>query len=151
MSTQPASRLRDMTLADVDAVLRIEQQAHSHPWTRGNFNDSLANGHICKVVEIENEIVGYALLMPALSEVQLLDISIARAYQRTGLGEKLLGEIMSLARMLKFERIILEVRVSNFAANALYQKAGFSQIGLRRDYYPASNGREDAIVMEYKL
>ena len=140
-----------MTLADVDAVLRIEQQAHSHPWTRGNFNDSLANGHICKVVEIENEIVGYALLMPALSEVQLLDISIARAYQRTGLGEKLLGEIMSLARMLKFERIILEVRVSNFAANALYQKAGFSQIGLRRDYYPASNGREDAIVMEYKL
>jgi [ribosomal protein S18]-alanine N-acetyltransferase len=143
--------LRDMTWADVDAVLRIEQQVHSHPWTRGNFNDALATGNICKVYEAANGIVGYAVLMPALDEVHLLDISIASAHQRTGLGEKLLNDMLLLARELKFERAILEVRRSNLAANALYSKTGFSEIGVRRGYYPADNAREDAIVMEYKL
>jgi [ribosomal protein S18]-alanine N-acetyltransferase len=143
--------LRDMTWADVDAVLRIEQQVHSHPWTRGNFNDALATGNICKVYEAANGIVGYAVLMPALDEVHLLDISIASAHQRRGLGEKLLNDMLLLARELKFERAILEVRSSNLAANALYSKTGFSEIGVRRGYYPADNAREDAIVMEYKL
>lgn len=151
MSSQFVAQLRDMTLADVDAVLNIEQQVHRHPWTRGMFDDSLANGYICKIFEVANEMVGYAVLMPAPDEVHLLDISIAGAYQRTGLGVKLLGDILALARGLKFERVILEVRRSNLAANALYRKAGFSEIGLRRGYYPAENGREDAIVMEYKL
>lgn len=144
-------QLRDMGWADVDAVLRIEQQVHSHPWTRGNFNDSLASGYICKVYGAANEIVGYAVLMPALDEVHLLDISIASAFQRKGQGGKLLGEMLELARTLKFERVILEVRASNLAANALYRAAGFSEIGVRRGYYPADNAREDAIVMEYRL
>ena len=151
MSSHLITQLRDMTWADVDTVLRIEQQVHSHPWTRGNFNDSLASGYICKVYEAANEMVGYAVLMPALDEVHLLDISIASAYQRKGLGEKLLGEMLSLARALKFDRVILEVRASNLAAIALYRTAGFGEIGVRRAYYPADNAREDAIVMEYKL
>jgi [ribosomal protein S18]-alanine N-acetyltransferase len=142
---------RDMGWADVDAVLHIEQQVHNHPWTRGNFNDSLASGYICKVYEAANGIVGYAVLMPALDEVHLLDISIAGAYQRKGLGKKLLGEMLALARTLKFERVILEVRPSNGAAIGLYRAAGFSEIGVRRGYYPADHGREDAVVMEYKL
>jgi ribosomal-protein-alanine N-acetyltransferase len=144
-------RLRDMTAADVDAVLRIEQQVHFHPWTRGMFNDSLCNGYICKVYAAAEEIVGYAVLVPALDEVHLLDISIAGAHQRMGLGEKLLGEILALARERKFARMILEVRRSNLAANSLYRKAGFAEIGVRRAYYPAQDGREDAIVMEHKL
>lgn len=151
MSSQLITQLRDMGWADVDAVLHIEQQVHSHPWTRGNFNDSLASGYICKVYEAANGIVGYAVLMPALDEVHLLDISIAGAYQRKGLGKKLLGEMLALARTLKFERVILEVRASNVAAIGLYRAAGFSEIGVRRGYYPAEHGREDAIVMEYKL
>jgi [ribosomal protein S18]-alanine N-acetyltransferase len=144
-------QLRDMKADDVAAVLGIEQQVHSHPWTRGNFDDSLAGGHICKVYETGQEIVGYAVLMPALDEVQLLDIGIARAHQRKGLGEKLLAEMLALAREKKFSRMLLEVRRSNLAANALYRKAGFSEIGVRRGYYPAAQQREDAIVMEYKL
>ena len=151
MSSQLATQLRDMRWEDVDAVLNIEQQVHSHPWTRGNFNDALATGNICKVYETANEIVGYAVMMPALDDVDLLDISIASAYQRKGLGANLLGEMLALARSLKFARVILEVRQNNFAASALYRKAGFSEIGIRRGYYPAENGREDAIVMEYKL
>lgn len=151
MNTPPELQLRDMTAADVDAVLAIEQQVHSHPWTRGNFADSLANAYICKVYAVGAEIAGYAVLMPALDEVHLLDISIAKVHQRRGLGRKLLGTMLALARGNKFKRVLLEVRQSNAAAIALYRGAGFVQIGVRRGYYPATNGREDAIVMEYKL
>jgi len=151
MTSQPATQLRDMGWEDVDAVLNIEQAVHNHPWTRGNFNDALATGNICKVYEVANEIVGYAVMMPALDDVDLLDISIAGAHQRKGLGASLLGEMLALARSLEFARVILEVRQKNLAASALYRKAGFSEIGIRRGYYPAENGREDAIVMEYKL
>jgi len=140
-----------MTVADVDAVLHMEQQVHRYPWTRGNFSDSLANGYICKIYEAEHESVGYAVLMPAPDEAHLLDIGIASVYQRMGLGKQLLGELLALADALKFERVILEVRPSNSAAIALYRTAGFREIGKRRGYYPANNGREDAIVMEYKL
>lgn len=150
-------KLRDMTPADIDVVLHIEQQVHGHPWTRGMFSDSLANGYICKIVEEGSEIAGFVVLMPALDEVHLLDISIASKFQRKGMGEKLLGEMLTLARERKFERMILEVRRSNLAAGALYRKLGFGEIGVRRGYYPKNNGRaensesEDAIVMERKL
>jgi len=140
-----------MTPVDVDEVSRIEQQVHSHPWTAGNFRDSLGSGHICKVFERANEIAGYAVLMPVLEEVQLLDIGIARPFQRKGLGRKLLEELLELACTQKFESVILEVRVTNIAANALYKSVGFNKIGLRRGYYPGPNGREDAVIMEYKL
>lgn len=151
MSDQPVMQLRDMLWEDLDAVFAIEQQVHVHPWTRGMFNDSLASGYMCKLFESANELVGYAILMPALDEVHLLDISIAKAEQRKGLGIKILNIINELCIDARFERIILEVRPSNLAANALYRKAGFVEIGVRRGYYPATNGREDAIVMEYKL
>jgi [ribosomal protein S18]-alanine N-acetyltransferase len=143
--------LRDMTLLDMEVVLQIEQQVHSHPWTRGNFTDSLASGHVCKVYADAQEIIGYAVLMPTVDEADLLDIGIAGKYQRKGLGKKLLNEMLALAKELKFARVILEVRPSNIAALALYRSAAFSEIGLRHGYYPAQQGREDAIVMEHKF
>ncbi len=151
MKEQSELQLRDMTMTDVDAVTSIEQQVHSHPWTRGMFIDALTHGNICKVYVTGKELVGYAVLLAALDEVQLLDISIARAVQRHGLGTKLLAEMLAFAREHEFARMILEVRRSNLAAHALYHKAGFTDIGVRRGYYPAENNREDAIVMEYKL
>ena len=140
--------LRKMNLADVDAVMRIEQDVHAHPWTRGNFTDALNSGCVCKVYETDGEMLGYVVLMPAVDEAQLLDISIAAAHQRKGLGRKLLEETMKIARGVNMRRVLLEVRPSNVAALELYRAAGFSQIGLRRGYYPKDNGREDAIVME---
>jgi len=140
-----------MTLADVDAILRIEQQIHKDSWTSGNFRDSLTSGYWCKVFENTSEIVGYAVLMPALEEMQLLVIGIAQPFQRKGYGKKLLEELLALVRANKFERVLLEVRMSNIAAIALYEKYGFIQSGMRRGYYPEQNGREDAIVMEYKF
>ena len=143
--------LRKMNLADVDAVMRIEQGVHAHPWTRGNFTDALKSDCVCKVYEADGEMLGYVVLMPAVDEAQLLDISIAAAHQRKGLGRKLLEEAMKIARGMNMRRVLLEVRPSNVAALGLYRVAGFSQIGLRRGYYPADNGREDAIVMECEL
>ena len=144
-------QLRDMMLKDLDAVMRIEQQVQSYPWTRGNFSDSLEHGHICKVYVDIDEIIGYAILMPAVDEVHLLDICIAAGYQRKGLGKKLLKDMLLMAGELKFSRVLLEVRSSNVAAIALYRAMGFVEIGLRRGYYPAGQGREDALVMENKL
>jgi ribosomal-protein-alanine N-acetyltransferase len=144
--------LRDMALADVDEVVRIEQAVHAHPWTRGNFADALVNGNLCKVAEKNGELLGYVVLMPAVDEMQLLDIVVAAARQRQGLGRWLLTEALALARAMGMRRMLLEVRPSNLAAGALYRSAGFVEIGLRRGYYPAeNNGREDAIVMERVL
>lgn len=145
-------RLREMNLADIDAVMRIEQSVHAHPWTRGNFTDALKSDCVCKVYEVDGEMLGYFIFMPAVDEAQLLNISIAAKHQRKGLGRKLMGEIMEIARGMNMRRMLLEVRPSNVTALGLYSDAGFREIGLRRDYYPsANNKREDAIVMECVL
>jgi ribosomal-protein-alanine N-acetyltransferase len=143
--------LREMRVADAEAILRIEQQVHTHPWTRGNFTGALNSDNICKVYEAGEEIVGYTILMPAVDEIQLLNLSIAREHQRKGWGRKLLGETVEIARGMNMRRMLLEVRMSNVVARGLYLDAGFSEIGLRRGYYLADNGREDAIVMECLL
>ncbi len=139
--------LRDMTGADLDVVLCIEREVHAHPWTPGNFSDALRSKYQCKVYEDNGEIQGYAILMLAVDEAELLDIAIDAAMQRMGLGRKLLEEMLSLARLAGMRRMVLEVRASNAPAIALYRSAGFGQIGLRRGYYPALTGREDALLM----
>lgn len=144
-------KLRDMTEGDLDVVVRIEQGVHAHPWTRGNFSDALASGYVCKVYEDGQDMLGYAVMMPVVDEIELLDIAIAAAHQRKGLGRSLLGEAMNIARGMHMRRMLLEVRPSNAAALGLYQSAGFREIGRRRGYYQAVDGREDAIMMECEL
>jgi [ribosomal protein S18]-alanine N-acetyltransferase len=144
--------LRDMTDTDLDAVLNIEREVHAHPWTPGNFSDALRSEYQCKVYESEAEgMLGYAVLMLAVDEAELLDIAIAAQQQRQGWGRKLLEEMMALARRNDMRRVVLEVRASNRAAIGLYRNSGFVEIGLRRDYYQAENGREDAILMGREL
>lgn len=140
--------LRDMTEADLDGVLAIERAVHAHPWTPGNFSDALRSKYQCKVYEsAEQELVGYAVMMLAVDEAELLDIAIAASQQRKGQGRKLLNEMLALARKNEMRRMVLEVRASNAPALALYRSMGFGDIGLRRDYYPAGSSREDAILM----
>lgn len=143
--------LRDMTEADLDGVLRIEREVHAHPWTLGNFSDALRSGYLCKVYENDGIMLGYAVLMLAVDEAELLDIAVGAQHQRQGWGRKLLEEMMALARRHDMRRMVLEVRASNAAAISLYRRAGFAEIGLRRDYYPAEHGREDAILMGREL
>lgn len=144
--------LRDMTEDDLESVLRIEREVHAYPWTPGNFSDALRSKYICKVYESETDgMIGYAVLMPAVDEMELLDIAIDAEHQRRGVGGNLLEELAVLARRANMRRMVLEVRASNEAAVGLYRKSGFTDIGLRRDYYRAKNGREDAILMGRNL
>ncbi len=139
--------LRGMTEGDLDAVLRIEREVHVHPWTLGNFRDALRSQYQCKVFESGGVMMGYAVMMLAVDEAELLVIAIDKGHQRKGIGRKLLESMLSHARHENMRRMVLEVRASNQAAIALYCASGFEQIGRRRDYYPATHGREDAILM----
>lgn len=140
-----------MCAADLDAVVALERRCHAFPWTRGNFTDSLAAGHGAWLAREASEIAAYAVVMPAPDEVHLLNITVAPELQRGGRGAALLQQLFDLARHGKANRMLLEVRPGNVAALALYRRHGFAEIGRRRGYYPAANGREDAIVMAREL
>ena len=140
-----------MTEADIDAIMAIENVIYPHPWTRGNFNDSLRAGYQCWSMEAGGETTGYSVMMIAAGEAHVLNLSIAAQWQRQGRGREMLQFLLKLARDFSASRILLEVRPSNVAGRGLYADAGFSEIATRRDYYPARDGREDAIVLELEL
>src|SRR5262245_51750902 len=144
-------RYRRMTGEDLEAVLKIEETVYTHPWTSGNFNDSLAAGYHCWIVECAAEITGYCVVMIAAAEAHLLNLSVAGRWQRRGIGRELLAFVTKLARDYGAARILLEVRPTNQGALALYAAAGFSRVAVRRNYYPAGEQREDAIVLQREL
>lgn len=144
-------QFRRMLAADLDAVMVIEPTIYPYPWTRGNFSDSLQSGYECWVCETEQKIMGYAVLMMVLDEAHLLNISIAKPFQGKGLGRQLLEKMMSLGKGKGAANMFLEVRVSNTNAIHLYESAGFNEMAIRRGYYPAKDGREDAILMGMAL
>jgi ribosomal-protein-alanine N-acetyltransferase len=136
-----------MTVADVDAVLSIEASVQAYPWTRGNFCDAIDSVYLCFVDETAGELCGYAVLMPGVEEAELLNIGVAAAFQRKGLGRRMLSTLLKTAAEQGLNRVFLEVRAGNRAAIALYLRAGFSQVGVRRGYYQNAAGSEDALVM----
>ena len=139
--------LTAMREADLDEVVAVERAIYSHPWTRGNFADSLAAGYACRVLRLGGELLGYFIVMAAAGEAHLLNLSVAAAHQRRGHGAMLLREAMGVARSRGARSLFLEVRPSNRGAQALYTRFGFSKVGVRRGYYPAFFGREDALVL----
>ena len=151
-----------MQAADLDEVLKIESVSHIHPWTKGNFSDSLAAGHwaYCIRPQVDQMVKGsyldpavlwaYCILFPAVDELHLLNITVSPHLRKLGLGQRMMAAIEGVAAQQKMPRIILEVRPSNTAAITLYQKLGYEQIGVRKNYYPANletGSREDALVM----
>ena len=144
-------RFRRMTADDMAAVEAIERSVYTHPWTIGNFTDSLEAGYHCWVMEREGRVAGYSVVMIAVEEAHLLNLSIAAPLQRRGLGSELLRFVIKLARDFAAQTIYLEVRESNVAGRGLYAQHGFAEIGVRRGYYPAGAVREDAVTMEKKL
>jgi ribosomal-protein-alanine N-acetyltransferase len=146
-----APQLALMGEADLDALLAIEQAVYTHPWSRGNFADSLRAGYHCRTWRLGGELVGYFVLLAAAGEAHLLNLSIAPAWQRRGHGSALLREAMRVAHESSARNVFLEVRPSNLAGKALYERFGFKKIALRRGYYPAQGGREDAQVLSCAL
>ena len=144
-------RLAPMRDADLADVLSVENAIYSHPWSRGNFADSLRAGYECRTLRVGAELLGYFVLMAAAGEAHLLNLSIAAHHQRGGHGSALLREALELARRRGGRSLFLEVRPSNAAAQALYARFGFRHVGVRRGYYPARLGREDALVYTVEL
>ncbi|HQQ63481.1 MAG TPA: ribosomal protein S18-alanine N-acetyltransferase [Pseudomonadales bacterium] len=140
--------LRKATLKDFDDMLFIEEQAHQYAWPESTLNWCLDQAHIhCFVFLLAGEIIGFAIYECVLDEASLLNIAVNPEYQGQGYGRRLLRESIT-ALDTRITRIFLEVRVSNAAAQKLYLSEGFSETGLRRNYYPSYTGREDARVME---
>ena len=153
---EPNVQLRPMQMADLDAIMAIEPTIYSHPWTRGNFSDSLNTGYSAWVLESNQIIIGYALLMMMIDEAHLLNLSVAKNHQKQGLGRYLLEHMLQIANNHRATNVFLEVRPSNVSAIALYENMGFCEMAIRRAYYPADpklfkNGREDAVLMGLAL
>jgi ribosomal-protein-alanine N-acetyltransferase len=143
--------LQPMREDDLAEVMAIEKAIYTHPWTQGNFADSLRAGYECRTWRFGGELIGYFVLMAAAGEAHLLNLSIAEPHQRRGHGAALLAEAASLARKLGAKNVFLEVRPSNRAAQGLYTRFGFRKVAVRRGYYPAHSGREDALVLTLAL
>ena len=141
--------LLPMRAADVDAVMAVETRVYPFPWTRGNFIDSLAAGYVARVLRrpFDAELIGYCVAMSGVGEMHLLNITVVPAHQRRGHARFLLDDVVARCRGDEAARLWLEVRESNAAARAVYRRLGFREEGLRRGYYPAAEGRENAVVM----
>lgn len=146
-----APQLRAMIEADLPEIACIEGRAYEFPWTIGIFKDCLRAGYGCFTLATEAEIIGYFVLSVAASEGHVLNVCVDPSEQGRGHGRRMMRRLLDLARWHRCEQVFLEVRPSNRAAIALYHDLGFNEIGRRPRYYPAKNGREDAIVMAIEL
>lgn len=142
-----------MTVARLDDVVALEQEAYAFPWSRGNFVDSLAAGYRAELLlDAAGGVVGYCVAMPGVDEMHLLNVTVRPALQGRGHGRALLDSLVAASRARGARQVWLEVRESNVRARQLYERYGFVRAGVRRGYYPAPLGRrEDAIVMSLAL
>ncbi len=143
--------VRSMRERDLPAVLEVERAAYEFPWTLGIFRDCLTFGHVCRVYENARGLIGHGIMSVGAGECHMLNICVHPAYQRRGLGSHMVKYLMELARAQKAHTALLEVRYSNYAAYNLYTRMGFNELGLRKGYYPAHRGREDAIIFAREL
>lgn len=143
--------IRPMLLTDTADVAAIERQVEYHPWSERQFQDSLAAGQQCTVLVDGEQVIGFCILQPVLDEANLLLMAIDPKYQGQGCGLVLLEQSLDLLGD-GCVMVFLEVRGSNITAISLYQKVGFHQMGIRKNYYPADRalfacGKEDAVLM----
>ena len=141
------SRIRGMERDDLPGVLAIERENYQYPWGEGIFRDCMRVGYYCRVLVLDEELLGYGILSVIAGEAHILNICISKKLHRHGLGQKMLDHLVSLARKSSAVIVFLEVRPTNTGAIALYRANGFDQIGVRKKYYASRQGREDALVL----
>jgi ribosomal-protein-alanine N-acetyltransferase len=139
--------IRTMTYADLKQVIAVEQKAYPHPWTLGIFRDCLRIGYNAWVMTLDNNVIGYGIVMLSPGEAHILNICIDPDFQGKGLGRYLLRHLIKKSKQTDVDMVLLEVRRSNSNAQQLYLSEGFHELGVRKAYYPADNGREDAIIL----
>ena len=139
--------VRTMNYSDLKQVLAVEKKAYPHPWTLGIFRDCLRVGYHAWVMTFDDQIIGYGIVMLSPGEAHILNICIDPDHQGKGLGRHLLRYLVRKSDLTDVDMILLEVRRSNANAHKLYQSEGFHELGVRKAYYPAEDGREDAIIL----
>ncbi len=142
---------RQCQIEDLAELIAIEKQVYRFPWSTGIFTDCLRVGYYCVVLEIDGRIVSYGIMSVGAHEAHVLNLCVDPAYQQLGYGRMMLEHLVKTAKRLNAELCLLEVRESNSRAIRLYHAAGFNQIGSRKNYYPATRGREDAIIYAIHL
>ena len=147
----PPVQIRPMTNADLAEVFAIERASYAFPWSEGIFRDCLRVGYVCRVLVLEGRIAGYGVMSTGAGEMHVLNLCIAEAQRRYGLGRHMLEHLLERGAAAGVSDAFLEVRPSNAVALRLYRSFGFQQIGTRRGYYQAVGGREDACVLKLSL
>ena len=148
----PEVAIRAMRGSDVPDVVAIERASYQFPWSEGIFRDCLRVGYVCRVaLTADPEIVGYGVMSVGAGEAHILNLCIGADWRCRGIGHLLLGYLLDRAAAAGMGEAYLEVRPSNTAAIRLYQSMGFEQMGVRRGYYQAVGGREDAAVLKLAL
>lgn len=139
--------IRALCVEDLPEVLEIERTGYSFPWTEAVFRDCFRSNYRLWGIQIADRIVGYAVVAYMADEAHVLNICVSTGRRRSGLARHLLRHLVFAAARDGMTRILLEVRVSNYSATALYLAEGFVEVGQRLGYYPSSSGREDALVL----
>src|SRR3954468_4149338 len=147
----PEVHIRPMIELDLPEVARIEQASYAFPWSENIFRDCLRVGYTCRALDLAGQIIGYGVMSLGAGEAHILNVCVREEFRSVGFGRRLLEQLMERAAEAGVSEAFLEVRPSNLAAIRLYQRLGFEQIGIRRGYYQAPDGREDAIVLKREL
>jgi ribosomal-protein-alanine N-acetyltransferase len=151
LEAAPEVAIRPMTEADVAGVFAVERASYQFPWSEGIFRDCLRVGYVCRVLALGSQIIGYGVMSVGAGEAHILNLCVAHAHRCRGLGRRMLAHLLDRGAASGMSEAFLEVRPSNTAAIRLYQAIGFEQVGMRRGYYQAVGGREDAAVLRLSL
>src|SRR3954470_11929091 len=147
----PEVHIRPMMELDLAQVAAIEQASYAFPWSENIFGDCLRVGYTCRALDLSGQIIGYGVMSLGAGEAHILNVCVRDEFRNLGFGRRLLEHLLERAAAAGVAEAFLEVRPSNLAAIRLYQHMGFEQIGIRRGYYQAAEGREDAIVLKREL
>jgi ribosomal-protein-alanine N-acetyltransferase len=151
LSTMPETVIRPMTEADVPAVAELERASYAFPWSEGIFRDCVRVGYVCRAVTLGESLIAYAIMSIGAGESHILNLCVSADFRCRGVGRNLLAYMLERSTAAGMSEAFLEVRPSNTTAIRLYQSLGFEQVGMRRGYYQAVGGREDAVVLKLAL
>ena len=147
----PEVVIRPMRVADVVDVVAIERSSYQFPWSEGIFRDCLRVGYVCRVMTVSRQVAAYGVMSLGAGEAHILNLCVAEVHRCHGMGRRMLESLIERAAAAGMGDAYLEVRPSNTTAIRLYLALGFEQVGVRRGYYQAASGREDAAVLKRVL
>ena len=128
-------------------ILCIENNSYGYPWSEKIFNDCLKNNYLCRVLVLDNVLIGFLISSIIQDECHIMNLCVDAKYRGSGYGRLILNKLHDEIATISCKTVFLECRPSNISAMNLYESEGYNEIGVRRNYYPAPNGYEDAVML----